>query len=143
MTASSRRGPPRAPVDDRLEHQVVRFASIGVVSTVVFAVLFALLDEPLGVVGANVIALLVCAFANTAANRRVTFALRGRAGRARHYAAGTALGLLPLVLTLSALAVLSAIGTTSLPVLLIVLTAANALATVARFLLLRHWVFAP
>ena len=53
------------------------------------------------------------------------------------------LGLLPLVLTLSALAVLSAIGTTSLPVLLIVLTAANALATVARFLLLRHWVFAP
>jgi putative flippase GtrA len=135
--------PARSPVDDRLEHQVVRFASIGVVSTVVFAVLFALLDEPLGVVGANVVALLVCAFANTAANRRVTFALRGRAGRARHYAAGTALGLLPLVLTLSALAVLSAIGTTSLPVLLIVLTAANAVATVARFLLLRHWVFAP
>ena len=135
--------PARAPVDDRLEHQVVRFASIGVVSTVVFAVLFALLDRPLGAVGANVVALLVCAFANTAANRRVTFALRGRAGRARHYAAGTALGLLPLVLTLSALAVLSAIGTTSLPVLLIVLTAANAVATVARFLLLRHWVFAP
>jgi len=39
--------------------------------------------------------------------------------------------------------VLSAIGATSLPVLLVVLTAANALATVARFLLLRHWVFAP
>ena len=121
----------------------MRFASIGVVSTVVFAVLFALLDEPLGAVGANVVALLVCAFANTAANRRVTFALRGRAGRARHYTAGTALGLLPLVLTLSALAVLSAIGATSLPVLLVALTAANALATVARFLLLRHWVFAP
>jgi putative flippase GtrA len=135
--------PAGALVDDRLAHQVVRFASIGVVSTVVFALLFALLDGPVGAVAANVIALLVCAFANTAANRRVTFALRGRAGRARHYLAGTALGLLPLVLTLSALAVLSAIGATSLPVLLVVLTAANALATVARFLLLRHWVFAP
>ncbi len=135
--------PGGAPTDDRLEHQVVRFASIGVVSTAVFAVLFVLLDGPLGAVGANVVALLVCAFANTAANRRVTFALRGRAGRARHYAAGTALGLLPLVLTLSALAVLSAIGATSLPVLLATLTAANALATVARFVLLRHWVFAP
>ena len=74
----------------------MRFASIGVVSTVVFAALFALLDGPLGPVGADVVALLVCAFANTAANRRLTFALRGRAGRARHYAAGTALGLLPL-----------------------------------------------
>ena len=89
------------------------------------------------------VALLVCAFANTAANRRLTFALRGRAGRARHYAAGTVLGLLPLALTLTALALLSAAGTTSLPVLLVALTAANCLATTARFVLLRHWVFAP
>ena len=35
-------------VDPRLGPQVVRFASIGVVSTVVFAALFALLDGPLG-----------------------------------------------------------------------------------------------
>ena len=130
-------------VDPGLGHQVVRFASIGVVSTVVFGALFALLDGPLGAVGANVVALLVCAFANTAANRRLTFALRGRAGRARHYVAGTALGLLPLALTLSMLAVLSALGATSLPVLLVALTLANCTATVARFLLLRHWVFRP
>jgi putative flippase GtrA len=131
------------PVDPGLGHQVVRFASVGVVSTVVFGALFALLDGPLGPVGANVIALLVCAFANTAANRRLTFALRGRTGRARHYAAGTALGLLPLVLTLSVLAALAAVGATSLPVMLVALTLANCTATVARFLLLRHWVFRP
>ncbi len=131
------------PVDPRLGPQVVRFASIGIVSTVVFAALFALLDGPLGPVGADVIALLVCAFANTAANRRLTFALRGRAGRARHYAAGTALGLLPLALTLAALAVLTVLGVSSLAVTLVTLTAANLLATVARFLLLRHWVFRP
>jgi putative flippase GtrA len=130
-------------IDPGLEQQVVRFASIGVVSTVVFAALFALLDGPLGPVLANVLALLVCAFANTAANRRLTFALRGRVGRARHYVAGTALGLLPLALTLSALAFLSALGATSLPVMLLVLTAANLVATAARFLLLRNWVFRP
>ncbi len=130
-------------VDPRLGPQVVKFASIGIVSTVVFAALFALLDGPLGPVGADVIALLVCAFANTAANRRLTFALRGRAGRVRHYTAGTALGLLPLGLTLTALAVLAALGITSVAVTLVVLTATNLLATVARFLLLRNWVFAP
>jgi putative flippase GtrA len=113
------------------------------VSTVVFAALFALLDGPLGPVGADVIALLVCAFANTAANRRLTFALRGRAGRARHYVAGTALGLLPLALTFAALAVLAALDVSSLAVTLVTLTAANLVATVARFLLLRHWVFRP
>jgi hypothetical protein len=94
-------------------------------------------------VGADVVALLVCAFANTAANRRLTFALRGRAGRVRHYAAGTALGLLPLGLTLAAIAVLGALGITSLLVTLVTLTAANLLATTARFLLLRNWVFRP
>jgi putative flippase GtrA len=131
------------PVDPRLGPQVVRFASIGVVSTLLFAVLFAILDGPLGPVAADVIALLVCAFANTAANRRLTFALRGRAGRARHYVAGTALGLLPLALTLAALAVLAALGVSSLAVILVTLTAANLLATAARFLLLRNWVFRP
>jgi putative flippase GtrA len=130
-------------VDARLGPQVVKFASIGIMSTVVFAALFALLDGALGPVGADVVALLVCAFANTAANRRLTFALRGRAGRVRHYVAGTALGLLPLGLTLTALAVLATLGVTSLPVTLVVLTVTNLLATVVRFLLLRNWVFAP
>ncbi len=132
-----------APVVPGLGHQVVRFASIGLVSTVVFGALFALLDGPFGPLGANVVALVVCAFANTAANRRLTFAFRGRAGRARHYAAGTALGLLPLALTLSVLAMLSALGATSLSVMLVALTLANLTATGARFLLLRNWVFRP
>jgi putative flippase GtrA len=131
------------PVDPRLGPQVMRFASVGIVSTVLFAALFALFDGPLGSVVADVVALLVCAFANTAANRRLTFALRGRPGRARHYAVGTALGLLPLGLTLAALAILAALGVSSLSVTLVTLTAANLLATVARFLLLRHWVFRP
>ena len=126
-----------------VHEQLARFASIGVVSTVLYAALFAAFMGTLGPIPANLVALSLCGVANAAANRRLTFALRGRAGRVRHYAAGTALGLLPLCLTLAALAVLSALGTPSLAVTLVTLTAANLLATTARFLLLRNWVFRP
>ena len=128
---------------DPLAEQLVRFASIGVVSTIVFALLFAALAGPIGVIAADIVSLGVCSVANTAANRRLTFALRGRAGRARHYAAGMALAALPLVLTLLTLLALDAAGVTSLGLLLVGLTAANALATLARFVLLREWVFVP
>jgi putative flippase GtrA len=126
-----------------LSQQLVRFASIGVVSTVLFATLFALLAGPLGPVAADVIALGVCALANTAANRRLTFALRGRAGRVRQYSAGLAVSLLPLVMTLAVLALLAAAGVTSLGAQLVALTLTNATATFVRFLLLRTWVFRP
>jgi putative flippase GtrA len=121
--------------------QLVRFASIGVVSTVVFAVLFALLAGPLGFVAADVVALGICSIANTAANRRLTFSLHGRTGRARHYRAALVLALLPLALTLLTLLVLAVVGVTSLPATLLCLTAASAVAALARFVLLRQWVF--
>ena len=124
-----------------LGSQIVRFASIGLVSTVLFAVLFSVLVRPLGPVAADVIALTVCTIANTAANRRLTFATRGRAGRTRHYFAGLALAALPLVLTLSTLALLELMGFTSLGVQLVSLTAANLVASAVRFTLLRRWVF--
>src|SRR2546423_1090618 len=128
---------------DPLAGQLVRFASIGVVSTMVFALLFAALAGPIGVIAADIVSLGVCSVANTAANRRLTFALRGRAGPARQYSAGMALAALPLVLTLLTLLALDAAGVTSLGLLLVGLTAANALATLARFVLLREWVFVP
>jgi putative flippase GtrA len=124
-----------------LGSQLVRFASIGVMSTVVFALLFAFLAGPLGAFGADVVALAVCSVANTAANRRLTFALRGRTGRARHLAAGLALAALPAGLTLTTLVVLAGLGVRSLAAELAALTIANAGATCARFALLRGWVF--
>jgi putative flippase GtrA len=111
------------------------------VSTVVFAALFAVLADPLGPVVADIVALGLCALANTAANRRLTFSLRGRADRTRQYAAGLAITLMPLALTLGALALLDAGGVTALAPQLIALTSVNALATACRFLLLRTWVF--
>ena len=77
------------PIDPRLGHQLVRFASIGVVSTVVFAVLFALLDGPLGACRRR---RRRAAGVRVRQHRRQPPAhvrARGRAGRARHYAGGT------------------------------------------------------
>jgi len=123
--------------------QLVRFASIGLVSTALFATLFVLLSPRLGHVGADIAALAICSIANTAANRRLTFALRGRAGRVRHYVAGLALNALPLALTLITLGVAEATGVTTTVDLLVALTAANALASFVRFAALRQWVFRP
>jgi putative flippase GtrA len=146
VTTRSRREPhvggpaPLAAAGD-LTSQLVRFASIGAVSTVVFALLFALLAGPLGFVAADVVALGICSVANTAANRRLTFSLHGRSGRARHYRAALVLALLPLALTLLTLLVLAVAGVTSLPATLVGLTAASAVAALARFVLLRRWAF--
>jgi putative flippase GtrA len=130
-------------IEPDLVSQLARFASIGVVSTVVFGALFALLTGPLGALGAAVVAMAVCGVANTAANRRLTFALRGRAGLVRHHLAGLALSVLPLAATLATLGMLGLSGEANRPVQLVAVTAANATATLGRFVLLRQWVFRP
>jgi putative flippase GtrA len=124
-----------------LASQVARFAAVGAVTTVIFAVLFVLLAGQLGPVAADVVALGVSAATNLSANGRITFARRGRPGRLRHYRTGLAVGALPLVLTVTLLIGLHAAGVSSVAIQLAALTVVNALATVARFVLLRHWVF--
>jgi len=88
-------------------------------------------------------ALATCAVANTAANRRLTFDLRGRADRARHLAGAALVTSLPLGLNLLAVAGLTAAGVSGIVPILATLTVANGIATLARFLLLRNWVFRP
>jgi putative flippase GtrA len=124
-----------------LASQLVGFASIGVVSTLAFAALFAMLLPTLGPFGADVVALGICAVANTAANRRLTFALRGAEGRRRHLAAASVVTLLPLAANLVTVAALGAAGVTSLGGMLAVLTMVNAAAALVRFVLFRTWVF--
>ena len=134
--------PPRSG-EEELAGQLARFASIGVVSTLLFAALLAVLAGPLGLVLADVVALGVCALANTAANRRLTFSLYGRSGRARQYASSLALAALPIALTLLAAAGLAVIGVGALWADVVVLAAASAAAAAARFVVLRRWVFRP
>ncbi len=121
--------------------QLVRFVSIGAVSTVLFAVLFLLLRGQVGAVAADVVALAVCTVVNTAANRRLTFDMHGRTRRVSHQIRGLAAAVLPLGLNLVALGVAGLAGVHGAWPLVIVLTLANAVASMAKFVLLQHWVF--
>ena len=122
--------------------QLARFAAVGVASTLAYLLLYVLLRGELGAFGANLLALLVTAVANTAANRRLTFGVRGRAGAARHQLQGLLVFGLGLALTSGALAALHAWPPdASQAVELLVLVAANALATVLRFVAFRSWIF--
>ncbi|OHV03747.1 bifunctional glycosyltransferase family 2/GtrA family protein [Mycobacterium talmoniae] len=132
-----RAGAPRS-----LLSQSVHFATIGICSTLAYLVLFVLL-HPLGAQAANLIALLVTAVGNTAANRRFTFGVRGRTGAGRHQLQGLVVFGIGLALTSGALAVLHGVSDPSRPVELAVVVLANLAATVLRFVLLRGWVFHP
>jgi putative flippase GtrA len=120
----------------------VRFAVIGATSTLAYLVLYAVLRDAVAAQIANAVALLVTAIANTAANRRFTFAIRGRPRIVTHQVQSLVVFGLALGLTAGSLALLQALDPrSSRGVELAVLTAANLIATVLRFLLLRVWVF--
>jgi putative flippase GtrA len=122
---------------------LARFLAIGVASTAAFALLYLLLAAPIGAVAANAVALALTAVANTAANRRLTFGLRGRDALVRHHVRGAAVFVLTLALSSGALAVLHGVDATPARALeLAVLVVAGALATVTRYVALKTWVFA-
>jgi putative flippase GtrA len=143
--SSGRAANDLTPQPRSLFRQGVFFATIGVISTLAYLVLFLALRGVTGAQGANLVALLVTAVANTAANRRFTFGVRGRAGVARHQFEGLVVFGIGLALTSGSLAALNLL-TGYHPhraVEVAVLVAANLLATVVRFVLLRGWVFHP
>lgn len=137
--------PARAAAEPRsLLRQVVRFGAVGAVSTLAYVLLFLLTRDWLGAQPANLIALLVTAIGNTAANRRFTFGVAGRARVGRHHLEGLIVFAIALGITSGSLAALHAAA--AVPhrgVELGVLVAANLAATVVRFVLLRGWVFHP
>jgi putative flippase GtrA len=125
------------PADRRPWKQLVKFAGVGVASTVAYALLYLLLHPLLGAFAANALALLITAVANTAANRRLTFGVRGNSGVLGDHAVGLAAFGAGLALTTGALAVLHAVTDPGRVVELVVLMLANALATLLRFVVLR------
>ncbi|WP_169980531.1 bifunctional glycosyltransferase family 2/GtrA family protein [Microbispora sp. H10836] len=133
--------PAAPPSRTSVRTQIPAFAVIGAISTVAHLALFWMLRSMLPPVAANAIALLVTAVANTAANRRFTFGVRGRAGALRHHLGGLVAFVAGLALTSGGLAALP--GGASRAAELAAVIVANGLATLLRFLLLRSWVFAP
>jgi putative flippase GtrA len=125
-----------------LTRQLCSFAAIGAACTLAYALLYVLLRPVAPSPVANAIALLLTAVANTAANRRFTFGVRGAGGLASDHLGGLVAFALALVCTNLSLTFLLALrpgadGTTELAVLLV----AGAVATAARFALLRALIF--
>ncbi len=122
--------------------QLVRFAVIGALSTLAYLVLFVALRASMPAQTANLMALGITAVANTAANRRLTFGIRGTGGAARAQFQGLIVFALGLALTSGTLAGLAMLAPhASRVVELAGLLAANLAATVLRFVLFRAWVF--
>jgi putative flippase GtrA len=133
-------GRPGGPAE--VASQAARFIAVGAASTAAFVLLYLLLRGVMAAQAANAASLLVTAIANTAANRRFTFGIRGRAHATRHQLRGLIAFGIGLAVTSGALAVLHAV--TAQPgraAEVAVLVAANLAATVVRFLLYRGWVF--
>jgi putative flippase GtrA len=130
-----------------LLRQLVRFGAVGVVSTVAYVALFMLLQGWLGAQAANLIALLLTAIGNTAANRRFTFGIGGRtrpSSLARNHIEGLLVFGIALGITSGSLSVLHVLVADPHHLLeLAVLVLANLVATAVRFVLLRGWVFHP
>jgi putative flippase GtrA len=124
--------------------QTIRFGAIGVVSTVAYVALYAALRNVAPAAVSNAVALLVTAVGNTAANRRLTFEVRGSTSLLRHHAAGLlALGA-ALVITSASLVGLALVAPRHGRLTEIaVLVGANAAATLVRFLLLRLAIETP
>jgi len=126
----------------QLIQQLARFGAIGIASTAAYLMLFVLLRGWCGAQGANFLALLVTAIANTAANRRLTFGIRGVGARSQ--LEGLIVFGLGLLVTSGALAALRAFTPgASRMIELAALIAANLTATLLRFVAFRAWVFHP
>ncbi|MGO9295799.1 MAG: glycosyltransferase [Streptosporangiaceae bacterium] len=154
MALSSARGTLKVPTADEssgprhaahgLPSQLVRFLGIGVVSTVAYVLIYLMLRDALTAQAANAVSLFVTAVANTAANRRITFGIRGRAYAARDQLQGLIAFGAGLALTSMALVALHALSPRPAhPLEATVLVGASLVATGLRFVLYRWWVFRP
>ncbi len=121
--------------------QLVRFAIVGVSSTLAYLLLYVVLQPLTGAQAANFAALLITALGNTAANRAFTFGVRGSNGVVAHQFQGLVIFGIGLALTSGSLFALHRWAPdASVQLELFVLVAANLVATLLRFVGLR-WVF--
>ena len=125
-------------VPRRLLRQLGSFGLIGVASTLAYYVIYVLLRDPLGAQPANFLALLLTAIANTAANRRLTFGVRGSRDALRHQLGGLVAFAIALGLTSGTLWVLHTLWPDPARwIELALLFIANAVSTLLRFVALR------
>ena len=123
-----------------LVREIASFGAIGVASTLAYLALYSLVRSGAAAPAANGLALVVTTIGNTAANRRWTFDIHGSEGVATDHAAGLLVFLLALSISSAGLLLLHVLAPAAgRPLELAVLLSASALATMARFVVLRTW----
>ncbi|MCW2764548.1 MAG: sugar translocase [Nocardioides sp.] len=128
------------PGDLRVE--VPLFLLVGATSTVVYGLLYLLLRQSLTAQVANGLALLATAIANTAANRRFTFGIRGRTQVLRQHLGALAVFAVGLLLTGGSLWALKRVDPDVRRAYeILVLTITNLMVTVMRFVAMRTRIF--
>lgn len=136
-------GSPHAAVDEVFADELLRFAGVGLVSTLAYVLGFALLQPWIGAYAANAVAIVICSLGNTAAHRGMAGSSRHGLDRIRRLAVGAALLAVSLAFTTGALIVTRSLGLDALVPELVAVTGANLAAAAIRFALLRTWVFRP
>jgi putative flippase GtrA len=124
-----------------IRRQIANFATIGLLSTIAYLLLYVAFRGLLGRTVSNSLALVITSVANTGANRRVTFGVRGRDRLGYDHAAGLVAFAMALGLTTASITMLGVVAPSAGRLVeLAVLMGSNTVATAIRFVVLRSWI---
>jgi glycosyltransferase involved in cell wall biosynthesis len=123
--------------------QLLRFAGVGLVSTLGYLFLFVAWRPLVGPFAANAVAMAIATLFNTAVHRELSRTTDGQSRRGRLFAVAGALYLVSLCLTTLGLAVAQWVAPSALIPELVAITMANGIAAAVRFTVLRAWIFRP
>jgi putative flippase GtrA len=123
--------------------QLLRFAGVGLISTLGYLFLFIAWRPLVGDFGSNALALAICTLFNTAVHRELARSMQGARHQGRFIVVSAGLFAISLALTSLGLVAAHAVAGPSLLAPLIAVTVANAAAAVLRFAILRAWIFRP
>jgi glycosyltransferase involved in cell wall biosynthesis len=133
--------PGRARSHPVTADQLLRFAGVGTISTLGYLFLFIAWRPLLGPFAANAVAMAIATLFNTAVHRELSRQADGARRRGHRVLVATSLYAISLGATTTALVVAQWLFPGALVAELIALTAANLVAAIFRFALLRAWIF--
>ena len=123
--------------------QLLRFAGVGVVSTLGYLFLFVAWRPLIGPFGANAVAMAIATLFNTAVHRELSSTTDGQSRRGRLLAVAGGAYAVSLAFTTLSLLVAQWVAPGALLPELVAITVANVVAAVFRFAVLRAWIFRP
>jgi putative flippase GtrA len=129
--------------DEVSADELLRFAGVGILSTLGYLFLFVAWRPVFGALGANALAMAIATLFNTAVHRELSQGRDGRTRRGHMVAVAAGLYAVSLALTTLALLVASWVAPGALLAELGALAVANAFAATVRFSVLRAWIFRP